>query len=132
MRGHDETEGNLYQLLIMLSNDCPDVKSYVRERMYMSHEIVDEQISLMANRLLRSLLTAISENNPCWYAIIGDEAIDVAKKEQLNLSIRWVNNNYEISEDPVGLYCLPNTSADTVYTVIKDFPMLLTIRKSNY
>ena len=64
MRGHDETEGNLYQLLIMLSNDCPDVKSYVREKKYMSHEIVDEQISLMANRLLRSLLTAISENNP--------------------------------------------------------------------
>lgn len=86
----------------------------------MSHEIVDEQISLMANRLLRSLLTAISENNPAWYAIIGDEATDVAKKEQLNLSIRWVNNNYEISEDPVGLYCLPNTSANTVYTVIKD------------
>jgi len=26
-------------------------------------------MSLMANRLLRSLLTAISENNPTWYAI---------------------------------------------------------------
>jgi len=32
MRGHDETEGNLYQLLIMLSNDCPVVKSYVHEK----------------------------------------------------------------------------------------------------
>ena len=69
MRGHDETEGNLSQLLIMLSNDCPDVKSYIHEKNYMSHEIVDEQMSLMANRLLRSLLTAISENNPTWYAI---------------------------------------------------------------
>ena len=76
----------------------------------------------MANRLLRSLLTAISEYNPTctWYAIIGDRATDVAKKEQLNLSIRWVNNNYEISEDPVGLHYLPNNSADTVYTIIKD------------
>jgi len=83
----------------------------------MSHEIVDEQIFLMAKR---SLLTVISKNNPAWYAIIGDEATDVAKKEQLNLSIRWLNKNYEISEDPVGLYYLPNTSADTVYTVIKD------------
>jgi len=32
MRNHDETEENLYQLLIMLSNDCPDVKGYVREK----------------------------------------------------------------------------------------------------
>ena len=97
----------------MLSNDCPDVKSYVRKKKYMSYEIVDEQISLIANRLLRSLLTTISENNPAWYAIIGDEATDVAKKQQLNLSIGWVNNNYETTEDPVGLYCLPNTSSDS-------------------
>jgi len=39
--------------------------------------IVDEQIFLIANRLLRSLLTAISENNPAQYVIIGDEATDV-------------------------------------------------------
>ena len=74
----------------------------------------------MVNRLLRSLLTAISENNPAWYAIVGDEATDVAEKERLNLSIRLVNNNHEILEDPVGLFCLLNTFADIVYTVIKD------------
>ncbi len=27
---------------------------------------------------------------------------------------------YEISEDPVGLYALPNTKADTLYTVLTD------------
>ena len=37
-----------------------------------------------------------------------------------NLSIRWVNAEYEISEDPVGLYSLPNTKADTLYTLITD------------
>jgi len=86
----------------------------------MSHEIVDQQISVMANRLLRSLLTAISENEPAWYALIADEATDIVKREQLNASIRWVNSNYEISENPVGLYCLPNTAAEIVYEVIKD------------
>ena len=42
---------------------------------------------------------------PAWYATIADEATDVAKREQLNLSIRWVNHDYEVSEDSVGLYC---------------------------
>ena len=83
-------------------------------------KLLMSKFHLMVNRLLRSLLTAISENNPAWYAIVGDEATDVAEKERLNLSIRLVNNNHEILEDPVGLFCLLNTFADIVYTVIKD------------
>ena len=104
----------------MLSRDDGDVKSWISENKYLSHDIVNEQISIIANTLLRSLLLTIAKNTPSWYSIIGDEATDVAKKEQFNLSIRWVNNDYDIAEDPVGLYCLPNTTADTLYKVIKD------------
>ena len=59
----------------------------------MSHEIVNEQICIMANTLLRLLLTKILANTPSWYSVIGDEATDIAKREQFNLSIRWVDNN---------------------------------------
>lgn len=62
----------------------------------------------------------MKECKPAWYAIIVDEATDVANKEQLNLSIRWVNNEYGTREDPVWLYCLPNTKADTLYEVVTD------------
>ena len=58
---------------------------------------------------------------PTWYAIIADEATDVANREQFNLSLRWMNDEYEISEDPVGLFCLPSTTADTITMVLKDF-----------
>ena len=36
------------------------------------------------------------------------------------MSIRWVDEDYEASEDPVGLFALPNTTADTITQVIKD------------
>jgi len=75
----------------------------------------------MANRLLRSLLIAISENDPAWYVLI---ATDIGRREKLNISIRWINSNYEISEDPIGLYCLPNTAAETVYEVLSDVVFL--------
>jgi len=55
-----------------------------------------------------------------WYSVIVDEATDIANREQMNLSIRWVNEEYDISEDPVGLFCLPNTTADTITVVLKD------------
>ena len=77
--------------------------------------------SLIGNILLCSLLQNIKQNSPAWYAIIGDEALRyIANREQLNISIRWVNESYEISEDPVGLFCLTNTTADAICDAIKD------------
>jgi len=77
-------------------------------------------VTLMDNTLLRSLLHNITQNSPVWYAIMGDEASDVANREQLKISIRWVNELYEINEDLVGLFCLTNTTADAICHAIKD------------
>ena len=33
--------------------------------------------------------------------------------------MRWVNGNYEVSEGPVGLFALPNTTSNSVTEVIK-------------
>ena len=46
----------------------------------------------MGLEVLHSLLANIKICSPAWYAIIADEATDIANREQLNLSIRWVNS----------------------------------------
>ena len=120
VRGHTEIEGNLYQLLLMLANDSVDMKKWIHEGKYMSHEIINEQMCIMSNNLLWLILTKIKSHSPFWYSVIGDESSDIANKEQFNLSIRWVNDLYETFEDPVGLYCLPNTTTDTIAKVVKD------------
>ena len=56
---------------------------------------------------------------PAWFLIIADEATDVVSSEQLNLTIRWVSDSYEIHEDPVGLFRVPDNSRNP-FTVIKD------------
>jgi len=38
----------------------------------------------------------------------------------LNVSIRWVNNSYDINEDSIGLWRVPDTRAETLYKVISD------------
>ena len=118
IRGHTETEGNLHQLL--RGYDDADLKCWLQEIKYMSHDPVNEQIKIMSLSILRTLLEKIKECSPSWYAIIGDEAMDAANREQFNLSLRWVDDNYEVSEDAVGLFSLPNTTADTIFTVIED------------
>ena len=114
-------EGNLYQLLVMGSACDFEMSTWLREKKYISPAIVNEQISILGLAILRTLFDSIKLPSPPWYALIADEATVVANHEQLNLSIRWVSNDFEISENPVCLYILPyNTKAETLYFVISD------------
>ena len=71
--------------------------------------------------MLCTLLNKIkSVTGPKWFLIIADEATDVCNTEQLNLSIRWISDNYEVHEDPVGLCRVPDTKAETLFKVITD------------
>ena len=120
LRGHSEREGNLPQLLSAWAGDCEVLRQWMKEGKYMSHDIVNELITIMGHNVLRAVLDKVKMQNPAWYAIIADEATDVNFNEQLNLSLRYVDYDYTISEDPVGLFCMPNTTAATLSIVIKD------------
>ena len=44
------------------------------------------------------LCTLMKKCVSSWYAVIADEAADVVNREQFNLSIRWVNDDYVVNE----------------------------------
>ena len=61
------------------------------------------------------LLVSIEEGiGPAWFSIFVDEATDAANNEQIKLSTRWVNDDYEVHEDSVGVFNVPDTKADTL------------------
>ena len=49
----------------------------------------------------------------------SDEATDVASNEQMSVAIRWVSDSYDIQEDPVGFFKVPNMAAENLFTIIK-------------
>ena len=90
VRGHEQIEGNLIQLLLLHSEDCPELKQWVKEKHYLSSEILNEMLSLMARAVTIKLLENIREASI--YSLIADEARDITNKEQLCISIRWVTH----------------------------------------
>ena len=121
LRGHTEPEGNLHQLLQVWSKDNDAVKNRLQENQFTSHQFVNELLELLGLAALRRVLNRIKEcNGPAWFSIIADEATDVNQTEQVNLSILWDNDAYEVHEDPVGLIRVPDTKAETRFKVIKD------------
>ena len=89
--------------------------AWLRRREYISPDIINE---LMGQSVLRQLLVEIRRS---WcFSILADEATDVSRHEQMSLSIRWVDNNFIIHEDVLGLIQLPDTKAKTIFSAIKD------------
>ena len=117
-RGHIEDEGNLMQLLKSTAHNDTALKKWLEDGKYLSHEIINEQMQLMAHYVLRGMLSNIHKSK--FFSVICDETQDVSCKEQLCISIRWVDDDYDIHEDLVGMHKVDTTDAETLVTVIKD------------
>ena len=111
-------EGNLMQLLQIHSKDLAQLKRWIKDRRYMSPVIINELITLMGNSVLRSVLADVKEST--WYSIIADEVTDINCKEQFNISVRYVNDNYEVFEDPLGFFEVPSINSETLFKALSD------------
>ena len=120
LRGHREVDGNLYQLLHTWSDDSDVIWVWLKQGRFLSHDHVNEMITLMSLEVLRTVVSRARSCTPAWFAIIGDEATDVSCAEQLNISIRYVDEEYEIHEGSIGLFQLSSTDAASIAFIIKD------------
>lgn len=66
VRGHNQDqEGNLKQLLIMMSKETsPVMRQWLKEKKYMSPEVINELISMTGQSVLQKLLCNIKRATP--------------------------------------------------------------------
>ena len=119
IRGHEEINGNLMQLLLLQAKGNCALQSFISDKHYLSNDIINEMIKLMSRTVLQQLLVEIRKAG--WFSLIADETTDVSHKEQLCTAIRWVDNLFQINEMPLELINVPKTDADTITHLIKDF-----------
>ena len=120
VRGHDESQGNFVRLLKLRSADYPDLCMWINQQdNWLSHDIQNEILEIMAHSLLRKLLEGVKLNT--YYSIIVDEATDLAFKEQVSICLRCMTDNTnDIHDDFVGMYEIGSTTAETLTLLIKD------------
>ena len=120
IRGHkdDDSDGNLLQLLKLRCEDDSRLSKWLDRRQYLSHDILNEVITIFGKELLRQLLDNIRKAR--WFAILADETTDITNCEQLSISIRWVIENYVIHEDFIGLVHVPRLTSSVLTEALKD------------
>ena len=94
------------------------MKLWLCKKEHISPGIISELNVMMGQAVLRQILQDVK--SALWFSVLADEASDISHNVYISLSIKWVDSNYSIHEDSVGLIQLPDTMAQTLFSVIKD------------
>lgn len=83
--------GNFNQLLSLRSDDNDCLREFLRRpKSFTSHEIQNEVLELLAHEVLRAIVNDIQKSP--YFSIIVDETTDCAKKEQVSVCVRYIND----------------------------------------
>ena len=87
-------------------------------RKYVSHDIQNELLKVMALSLLRRIADCIGNSN--FYCIICDECTDASNREQLVICIRWIDEHLQPQDEFIGLYKIDDISANAIVATVKN------------
>jgi hypothetical protein len=88
----------------------------VSNTVYTSKTIQNEIITICGNLIIQQILDTIKEAQ--FFSIIADEATDVANKEQLSISIRFVCNNKPCEKFLGFLECVNGVRGEAIASTI--------------
>ncbi|XP_047237317.1 zinc finger MYM-type protein 1-like [Girardinichthys multiradiatus] len=114
---NNPTNSNLYKLLELRTQGCPEMYQWLADRNYMSHDIINELINSVSHSVLSQIISPIRGE---FYAILADETRDISNKEQLVVLFLWVDDSFVPHQDFVGLFDLPQADASTILTALND------------
>ncbi len=108
------------QLLKLRGEDDSRVFQWIKKKTdkYTSGDMQNEMIKVMALQVLPEV--AISIHSASFVTLMVDETTDASNHEQVVLCIRWVDANFEVHEDFIGLFMVDAIDADTITAVIFD------------
>jgi len=110
-----EADSNFMQLMKLYARDDHQLAEWLDKKTnkYVSHDIQNELLRVMALSVLREIAQSIHESP--FFSVMCDECVDVSNKERLAICIRWNSNaDLEVHEDVVGLYVISDISASTI------------------
>ena len=117
----DDKNSNFYRLLVTRGEDDPELLRWIEQkhgRKYISHEMQNEMLKVMALQILREVAARIQRST--FFSIMADETTDMSNREQLVICLRWVDDDLVPHEDFIGMQKVERIDAETIKSVILD------------
>ena len=81
-----------------------------------SHALQNEILKVMVLKIIQKIAESLQGND--FFTIMADKTIDVFNKEQVVICMRWVDSNFEVQEEFIGMHYFDFIDASTLYQVI--------------
>ena len=107
-RGHDESQhsnnrGNYLEILHWIAKDSPELKRHLEKSFhYTSPESQNEMIQLLGLNIQKQVVMELKEAGP--YALIADETMNISRKEQLSICVRYITGQLQVQERFLGFW----------------------------
>lgn len=103
--------------------DSPELKSWLQRTEYkwLSHDVINEILALISQEVQRKLVILIQDAK--YYSVIVDETSDISVTEQVSVCFQLVDSDLLVHELFTGFYETTKTTAETLYTILKDVLM---------
>ena len=115
----DESNSNYMQLLKLRGEDDARIFEWLKKKTdkYTSVDIQNEMLKTMALHIIRQI-TKCLEQTP-FITLMVDETTDISNQEQAVFCLRWVDHEFEVHEEFIGLHAIDSTDASHIFAVIK-------------
>ena len=119
VRRRSDDTGNYRELLKLRTDNIKYTQSwFTRKQRYFSYDVQNEMLNLMSQHVLHSLLADIKKHD--FFSLICDEVTDEVRQQHLGISVRWVDAEFSIYKDFLGLYAISKADAETLTNLIQD------------
>ena len=114
LRGHDDENSNLHQILKVRCEDVPELKNWMNRQGYkwVHNTIVNEIVDMMAEEIRQKILFEIKKEK--YFALMLDETSDISKLEQVSVCDRSVDENLSVHEYSMAFFSTPNAKSETL------------------
>ena len=115
----DSFESNFYQFNKDKAEHVTDLNFLMKEKKYMSNDIVAEMEKMLVLSARRQILRSI--NGKQFFSLITDESADIFKTEQVSLSFQTASETCDVKEEFIGIMpCKEGLTADVLLSYITD------------
>lgn len=118
----DINKGNFLELLKFLAHYDAIIGQHLNTSAghisYLSHQTQNELITAIASEIMSTIINDVKTAGH--FSVIVDSTIDIAKVDQLSLSIRHVTKAGEPIERFIKFAELPDSSAESFYNILTD------------
>ena len=107
-------------LLHLRTEDKPEVLQWLAKSTH-KHTAPENQIKML-ELMVHSVLRRITESihSSPFLAVMVDETTNKSNKEQLTPVVRWISEDFMVSEEFLGLYYISVIDAQSIVDAMKD------------